>query len=159
MQLRYFSVCRLIRLATTFLTRSIGSDNMGLRGDTVGETKATLKVVRTRFRRVLIYSKIDNATRGSLPWTQVVNFISKGTMLCKLRTSDSLVHNQVPYPRLTTIYVQHRHSRHDEDNACHPCGGVCHSGHGIANHHPCDLRVRGHEVGVLPRVLWLLSHL
>ena len=31
------------------------------------ETKATLKVVRTRLKRVLIYSKIDNATFCSLP--------------------------------------------------------------------------------------------
>ena len=30
-----------------------------LRGDTVVETKATLKVARTRLKRVLIYSKIE----------------------------------------------------------------------------------------------------
>ena len=29
-----------------------------------------------------IYSKIDNATLCSLPWTQVANFTSKGTVLC-----------------------------------------------------------------------------
>ena len=33
-----------------------------LMGDTVVETKATLKVVRTRLKPVLICSKIDNAT-------------------------------------------------------------------------------------------------
>ena len=33
-----------------------------LRGDTVVETKATLKVVRARVKCVLIYSKIENAT-------------------------------------------------------------------------------------------------
>ena len=42
----------------------------------------TLKVVGTRLKRVLIYSKIDNATLCSLPWTRVVNFISKGTTFC-----------------------------------------------------------------------------
>ena len=47
---------------------------MALRGDTVEETKATLKVVRTRVKRVLIYSKIENAALWSLPWTQVANF-------------------------------------------------------------------------------------
>ena len=46
------------------------------------ETKATLKVVRTRVKRVPIYSKLDNATFRSLPWTQVVNFIPKETILC-----------------------------------------------------------------------------
>ena len=39
------------------------------------ETKATLKVVRARVKRVLIYSKIENAILCSLPWTQVANFI------------------------------------------------------------------------------------
>ena len=47
-----------------------------LKGYTVVETKATLKVVRTRVEHVLIYSLIENATPCSLPRTQVVNFIS-----------------------------------------------------------------------------------
>ena len=38
-----------------------------LRGDTVLETKATLKVVGTSLKRVLIYSKTDKATLCSLP--------------------------------------------------------------------------------------------
>ena len=33
------------------------------------ETKATLKVVRARVNRVLIYSRIENATLSLLPWT------------------------------------------------------------------------------------------
>ena len=44
------------------------------------ETKATLKVVRTRVKRVLMYSMIENATLSSFPWTQVTNCISKGTI-------------------------------------------------------------------------------
>ena len=57
-------------------------DFMGklLRGDTTAETKATLKVVKARLKRVLIYSKIQNATLCLLPWTQVAHFISKGTI-------------------------------------------------------------------------------
>ena len=51
-----------------------------LRGDTVVETKGILKVVRTRVRRVLIYSNIDSATLCLLPWTQDANFISKGAI-------------------------------------------------------------------------------
>ena len=43
------------------------------------ETKATLRVVRTRVKYVLVYLKIENATLCSLPWTQVSNCISKGT--------------------------------------------------------------------------------
>ena len=46
------------------------------------ETKVTLKVVRTRVKRVLIYSKIENAVLCSLPWTQLEKFISKGTIFC-----------------------------------------------------------------------------
>ena len=38
------------------------------------KTKATLKVVTTRIKRVLIYSKIVNATISSLPGTLVENF-------------------------------------------------------------------------------------
>ena len=52
-----------------------------LRGNTAVETKATSKVNRTRVKRVLIYSKIENATLCSLPWTQVANFFSEGTTL------------------------------------------------------------------------------
>ena len=48
----------------------------------VVETKATLKVVKTRLEHVLIYSKIENASLCPLPWTQVANFISEGTMFC-----------------------------------------------------------------------------
>ena len=43
------------------------------------ESNATLKVVRTRVKYVLMYSKTDNAILRSLPWTEVANFISKGT--------------------------------------------------------------------------------
>ena len=53
-----------------------------LRGDKVVETKATLKVVRTRVKSVLIFSNIETAALCSLPWTHVANFISKRTMLC-----------------------------------------------------------------------------
>ena len=38
------------------------------------ETMATLKVVRTRVKYVLVNSKIENAILCSLPWTQVANF-------------------------------------------------------------------------------------
>ena len=70
-----------------------------LMGDTVAGKKATVKVVRTRLKLVLIYSKIDNATLCSLPWTQVANFISKGAtfvatyqqQLCRLPTTVSTV--------------------------------------------------------------------
>ena len=44
------------------------------------KTKATLKVVRTKLKRVLIYSKIEKAILCLLPWTQVANFVSKGTI-------------------------------------------------------------------------------
>ena len=53
-----------------------------LRGDTVEEAKATLTVVSTRLKRALFYSMTENAILCSLPWTQVVNFISKGTIFC-----------------------------------------------------------------------------
>ena len=42
------------------------------RGHTVEETKATLKVVRTRVKRVLMYTRIENAALCLLPWTQAV---------------------------------------------------------------------------------------
>ena len=42
--------------------------------------KVTLKGVRTGVKRVLIYWKIENASLCSLPWTQTVTFISKGTI-------------------------------------------------------------------------------
>ena len=48
------------------------------------KTKTTLKVVRTRVKRVLIYLKIENTTLCSLPWTQVAHFISRGTIFCSL---------------------------------------------------------------------------
>ena len=51
-------------------------------GDTVVKTKVTLKVARTGVKRALIYSKIENATLCSLPWTKAVNFVSKGTIFC-----------------------------------------------------------------------------
>ena len=64
------------------------------------ETKANLKVARTRLKRVLVYSKIDNATLCSLPWTQVVNFIPKRTIFC----------SYVPVTALsTTNYSVHCH--------------------------------------------------
>ena len=50
--------------------------------ETVLVAKATLKVVRTRVKYVLIYLKIENVILCSLPWTQVANLISKGTKLC-----------------------------------------------------------------------------
>ena len=55
-----------------------------LRRDTVVETKATLKVVRTSGKYVLrkLYSKLEKATVCSLPRTQVANFISEGTIFC-----------------------------------------------------------------------------
>ena len=49
-----------------------------VRDDTEVETNATLKVVRTRVKYFLMYSKTENAILRSLPWTQVANFISKG---------------------------------------------------------------------------------
>ena len=64
------------------------------RGDKVVETKATLKVVRTRLKRVLIYSKIDNATICSLPWTQVVHFILEGTIFCSVCLSVGCLTSQ-----------------------------------------------------------------
>ena len=39
-----------------------------------------MKVVRTRVKRVLFNSKIENATLCALPWTLVANVISKGTI-------------------------------------------------------------------------------
>ena len=57
--------------------------NMGnLREDTVEETKATLKVLRTSGRYVFIYSKIEKAIVCSLARTQVANCISNGTIFC-----------------------------------------------------------------------------
>ena len=55
-----------------------------LRGDIALETKATLKVVRTRVEHVLIIIFIDRECYpfSSIPWTQVANFISKGTVFC-----------------------------------------------------------------------------
>ena len=49
---------------------------------TVLETKASLKVLRTSVKRVLIYSKIEKAILCSLPWAQVANFVSKGAITC-----------------------------------------------------------------------------
>ena len=48
----------------------------------VVETKATLKVARTKGKRVPIYWKKEDAILCSLPRTQVTNFISKGTLFC-----------------------------------------------------------------------------
>ena len=60
------------------------------------------KAVRTRSKCVLIYSKTDHANLCSLPWTQVVNFISKGTIchstIRTIRTTNSFVHYQLQYP-------------------------------------------------------------
>ena len=61
----------------------VSSHTIDLREGTVVETKATLKVARTGVKRVLVYSKIENGTLCSLPWTQVVNFMSKGTIFCR----------------------------------------------------------------------------
>ena len=44
----------------------------------------TVKVVRTRAKLVRIYSVIENATLSLLPWTLVTNFISKETIFCSL---------------------------------------------------------------------------
>ena len=60
------------------------------------ETKVTLKMVRTGVKRVLIYSKIENATLCSLPWTQAVNFYFKRDNILQLRTSNSLVDYLLP---------------------------------------------------------------
>ena len=59
-----------------------GTGHYELRGNTVVQTKATLKVVRTREKRLLTYTKIENAILCSLSWTHVANFISKGTIYC-----------------------------------------------------------------------------
>ena len=59
-----------------------GTGPYELRGDTVVQTKTTLKVVRTREKRLLTYTKIENAILCSLSWTHVANFISKGTIYC-----------------------------------------------------------------------------
>ena len=64
------------------------------------ETKTTLKVVRTRIKRVLIYLKIENATLSSLPWTQVANFISKRDNILQLCNSNSLVYYLLLCPPL-----------------------------------------------------------
>ena len=66
-----------------------------LRGDTVVEAKVTLKVVRTGVKRVLMYSKVENATFCSFPWTQTVNFISKGTIFHSY-VLNSLVDYRLP---------------------------------------------------------------
>ena len=50
-----------------------GSENKG----------KSLKVVRTRVKRVLIYSKIENTTLSALPWTLVANFLSKEAIFCR----------------------------------------------------------------------------
>ena len=62
------------------------------------ETKASLKVVRTRAKRVLVYSKIENTTLSALPWTQVANFISQGTIFCSYvaATALSTINCRVP---------------------------------------------------------------
>ena len=77
-----------------YLSRSVPviQEHVGrtLRRDTVLEAKATLKVVRTRLKRVLIYSKIDNAFLCSLPWTHVAYFISKGTTFCSYLPAPAL---------------------------------------------------------------------
>ena len=62
------------------------------------DSKATLKVVRARAKRVLIYLMIKNVTPSSLPWTLVANCISKGTIFCShvpakdLSTTNYRVH-------------------------------------------------------------------
>ena len=48
------------------------------------ETKATLKVVRTRVKRVLVYSMVENSLLSLLPWKQVANSILKGTIFLSL---------------------------------------------------------------------------
>ena len=57
----------------------VGSE---LTGDTTVETKAPLKVVRTRVKRILVYSMTQNAIRSALPWTVVAKCISKGAAFC-----------------------------------------------------------------------------
>ena len=46
---------------------------------------------------------IENATLCSLPWTQDANFISKGTIMLQLGTSNSLVDCQLPCSPLSEI--------------------------------------------------------
>ena len=61
------------------------------------ETKTTVKVVRARVKRVLIYLKIEIATLSSLPRTLVTNFVPKGTLLCSyVPATDELTTTTVP---------------------------------------------------------------
>ena len=60
---------------TRFLARFELNALFKLRGDTVVETKAILKVVRMDD---LVDSKTENATLRSLPWTQVQTLFQKG---------------------------------------------------------------------------------
>ena len=67
------------------------------------QTKATLKVVRTRVKRVLIYSMIENAPLSLLAWTQVANFISKRTTVCSYVPAKRLVGHQLSCPSVTRM--------------------------------------------------------
>ena len=74
------------------------------------ETKATLKVVRTRVKCVLIYSNIETATLCSLLRTQVANFIVKMYNALQLCTSNRLVDYQLPCPPLNSLTVLQNYS-------------------------------------------------
>ena len=101
-----------------------------LRRDTVVETKPTLKVIRTRLKRVLIYSKIEDATlcyfESGQNKTKVCSYILKDrecnplvvTMdtrcklyfkrdnILQLRARNSFVDYQLPcHPLNTTLYL------------------------------------------------------
>ena len=69
-----------------------------LRGNTVMETKASLKVVRTGVKRVLIYSETENATPSALPWTLFANFTSKTIIFCSYvpAAASSTASDRVP---------------------------------------------------------------
>ena len=82
-----FSVQSVHELVLEFII--VTADTRKLRGDTAVETRATLKVVRTREKRVLIYWKIEHATLCSLPWTQVANYFKRDNIL-QLRSSNKL---------------------------------------------------------------------
>ena len=59
--------CRQINMASVLIYNH--TVDLKLRGDTVVETKATLKVVRTSVKYVLIYSQIETAILCSSSWT------------------------------------------------------------------------------------------
>ena len=64
-QLQYIDIGPTSPSAYPYSTRRLAGrplEHQLLRGHTVVETKVTLKVVRTRVKRVLMYSKVENAS-------------------------------------------------------------------------------------------------